>query len=115
MTYVDMFIAPVPIANRDLYCQHSQRCAALFKEFGAINQVECWGDDIPEGQVTSFPLAVQTKEGEAVVAGWVLWPSKEARDAGWEKIMQDPRMQSEEMPFDGKRLIHGGFETLFET
>ena len=117
MAYVDCFIAPVPTAKREAYLQHSEQMAALFKENGAIKQVECWGDDIPPGEVTSFPMAVQCKDDETVVTGWLIWPSKDTRDAAWEKIMQDPSMHdgSNPMPFDGKRLIHGGFEMMFET
>ena len=117
MAYVDCFVAAVPTANRETYRQHSEQMAGIFKENGAIKQVECWGDDVPKGEVTSFPMAVQSKEDETVVVGWLIWPSKEVRDGAWEKIMQDPRMHngSNPMPFDGKRLIHGGFDMIFET
>jgi uncharacterized protein YbaA (DUF1428 family) len=88
----------------------------VFKEHGATRVVEAWGDDVPDGKVTSFPLAVQRKDDETVVFSWVEWPSKQARDAGWQKIMADPRMQPEAnpMPFDGQRLIYGGFAPLVE-
>jgi uncharacterized protein YbaA (DUF1428 family) len=97
MSYVDGFVAAVPTANRDAYRKHAESAAAVFKEHGAIKVVECWGDDVPEGKLTSFPLAVK-------------------RAAGWAKVMADPRMEPDvnPMPFDGKRLIYGGFEVLVE-
>ena len=77
--------------------------------------VECWGDDVPDGKVTDFRRAVQAEDGETVVFSWIEWPSKAVRDAGMAKLMADPRMQSNDMPFDGKRMIYGGFATLFDT
>jgi len=74
--------------------------------------VECWGDDVPEGKLTSFPLAVQRQEGETVVFSWITWPSKAVRDEGMKKAMADPRFADMKMPFDGKRLIYGGFEVI---
>jgi uncharacterized protein YbaA (DUF1428 family) len=114
MNYVDGFVAAVPTANRDKYLRHAQDAAVVFKEHGALQVVECWGNDVPEGKVTSFPMAVQRKDDEAVVFSWVTWPSKEVRDEGWKKIMADPRMEPDKnpMPFDGKRLIYGGFEMI---
>jgi uncharacterized protein YbaA (DUF1428 family) len=116
MTYVDGFVAAVPTANRELYLKHAEACAVVFKEQGALRVVECWGDDVPEGKVTSFPMAVQRKGDETVVFSWVVWPSRQARDEGMKKVFADPRMQPEmnAMPFDGQRLIFGGFEVLFE-
>jgi uncharacterized protein YbaA (DUF1428 family) len=116
MSYIDGFAAAVPTANREKYRKHAEEAAKVFKEYGALKVVECWGDDIPDGQVTSFPMAVKRQDDETVVLSWVLWPSKEARKAAWEKIMSDPRMQPDrnQMPFDGKRLIYGGFELLLE-
>jgi uncharacterized protein YbaA (DUF1428 family) len=116
MSYVDGFVAAVPSANREAYREHAGKAAAVFKEHGATRVVEAWGDDVPDGKVTSFPLAVQRKDDETVVFSWVEWPSKEARDAGWAKIMADPRMQPEAnpMPFDGQRLIYGGFSPIVE-
>lgn len=116
MSYVDGFVAAVPTANRGAFLSHAKDSAVIFKEHGALNCVECWGDDVPEGKLTSFPMAVKREDGETVVFSWVLWPSKAVRDAGWEKIMADPRMTTEAnpMPFDGKRLIFGGFEAILE-
>jgi uncharacterized protein YbaA (DUF1428 family) len=114
MNYVDGFVAAVPTANRDKYLRHAQDAAVVFKEHGALQVVECWGNDVPEGKLTSFPMAVQRKDDETVVFSWVIWPSKAIRDEGWKKVMADPRMQPETnpMPFDGKRLIYGGFEMI---
>jgi len=116
MSYIDGFVAAVPTANRDAYRRHAEAAAIVFKEHGAIKVVECWGDDVPDGKITSFPLAVQRKADETVVFSWLVWPSKAVRDAGMAKVMADPRMKPDvnPMPFDGKRLIYGGFEVLFE-
>ncbi len=114
MSYVDGFVAAVPTANREAYRRHAELAAKMFKEHGALSVVECWGDDVPEGKLTSFPLAVQRKEDETVVFSWITWPSRALRDEGWKKVMADPRMQPDTnpMPVDGKRLIYGGFEEL---
>jgi len=114
MSYVDGFVAAVPTANRDKFVQHAKAMAAVFKECGALQVVDCWGDDVPEGKVTSFPMAVQRKADETVIISWIMWPSKSVRDEGWKKVMADPRLSPEknEMPFDGKRLIYGGFQMV---
>jgi uncharacterized protein YbaA (DUF1428 family) len=114
MNYVDGFVAAVPTANRETYRAHAARAAVVFKELGALSIVECWGDDVPEGKVTSFPMAVKCEPDETVVFAWITWPSREVRDAGHRKMAQDPRMgqDSNPMPFDGKRLIYGGFEVI---
>jgi uncharacterized protein YbaA (DUF1428 family) len=116
MDYVDGFVAAVPTANRERYTKHAKAAAAVFKEHGALRVVECWGDDVPEGKVTSFPMAVQCKDDETVVFSWITWPSRNARDAGMKKVMVDARMQPDKnpMPFDGKRLIYGGFQILVD-
>ena len=116
MNYVDGFVCAVPTANRDAYQTHAAKAAPLFKEFGALTVVETWGDDVPDGKLTSFPLAVQRKDDETVVFSWITWPSKQVRDEAWKKVMADPRMTAESnpMPFDGKRLIYGGFQTILE-
>ena len=116
MTYIDGFVAAVPTANREAYKKHAASAAALFKEYGALKVVECWGDDVPEGKVTSFTMAVQRKDDETVVFSWITWPSREARDAGMQKVMADPRTKPESnpMPFDGKRLIYGGFSVIVD-
>jgi uncharacterized protein YbaA (DUF1428 family) len=116
MTYIDGFVAAVPTANRDAYKKHAAKSVPVFKEHGALKIVECWGDDVPDGKLTSFPMAVQKKHDETVVFSWIVWPSKQARDEGMKKVMADPRSQpgANPMPFDGKRLIFGGFEVLVE-
>src|SRR5262245_31327172 len=81
MTYIDGFVAAVPTANREKFKKHADEAAAIFKEYGALSVVECWGDDVPEGKITSFPMAVQRKDDEIVVFSWIVWPSKEARKA----------------------------------
>jgi len=114
MNYIDGFVAPVPVANREAYREIATMYAGLFKEHGALSVVECWGDDVPEGKVTSFPMAVRREAGETVVFSWVTWPSRATRDAGWKTLMADSRMQPGRHPevFDGQRLIYGGFEVL---
>ena len=116
MNYVDGFVIAVPTARKDTYLHHATVAAEVFKEFGALEIVECWGDDVPEGKVTSFPMAVKRKEDETVVFSWITWPSKAVRDEGMKKSMEDARLQPETnpMPFDGKRLIYGGFEAIVE-
>ena len=112
MAYVDTFIAPVKEENREEYLKHAQEMWVLMKEFGALKTTELWGDDIPPGEVTSFPFSVKLEAGEQVVVGIVEWASKEARDQGWEKMRTDERMQGP-MQFDGKRMIFGGFSQIF--
>ena len=116
MSYIDGFVAAVPTANRETYRAHASRAAAVFKEHGALKCVECWGDDVPDGEQTSFPMAVKRQPDETVVFAWIAWPDKAARDAGMAKVMADPRMQPdvEPMPYDGKRLIYGGFQTIVD-
>jgi len=116
MEYVDGFVAAVPTANRNVYRKHAESAAAVFKQHGALRVVECWGDDVPEGKLTSFPMAVKRKEDETVVFSWITWPSRQVRDEGMKKAIADPRLQPDRnpMPFDGKRLIYGGFEVLVD-
>ena len=112
MTYVEGFVLAVPTANKDAYRKHAAEAAPLFKEFGATRMVEAWGDDVPDGKVTDFKGAVQAKDDEAVVFSWIEYPDKATRDAANEKMMTDPRMKEmgANMPFDGKRMIFGGFD-----
>jgi uncharacterized protein YbaA (DUF1428 family) len=116
MNYIDGFVVPVPTEQRAAYLEAAERAAAVFKENGALSVVECWGDDVPEGKLTSFPLAVQRKEDEAVVFSWITWPSRAARDEGMKRSMADPRLQpgTHPMPFDGKRMIYGGFQVIVD-
>jgi uncharacterized protein YbaA (DUF1428 family) len=113
MDYVDGFVAAVKTARREEYRAFNERILPMFKEYGALQVVECWGDDVPEGEVTSFSMAVKREADESVVFSWVTWPSKEVRDAAWVKIIEDERMAGD-MPLDGKRLIHGGFQLIVD-
>jgi uncharacterized protein YbaA (DUF1428 family) len=112
MFYVDGFVVPVPTAKKEAYRDIAQAAAQVFKDHGALTVVECWGDDVPPGKVTSFPLSVQLKDDETVVFSWITWPSRSVRDSGMAKAMADPRLQTKDMPFDGQRMIFGGFESI---
>ena len=114
MSYVDGFVIAVPTANREQFKKHAEPAAAVFIENGALSLAECWGDDVPDGKVTSFPMAVKLKDDETVVFSWIVWPDKATRDKGMEKLMADPRLQPDvnPMPFDGQRMIFGGFDML---
>lgn len=116
MSYIDGFVAAVPTANREKYVRHASDAGAVVREYGATEFVECWGDDVPDGEVTSFPMAVKCKPEETVVFSWIVWPDKGARDRGMKQLMEDPRLQPDvnPMPFDGKRLIYGGFEVVVQ-
>lgn len=116
MAYIEGFVAAVPAANKDIYTKHATEAWTLIKEFGASRMVETWGDDVPDGKVTDFRGAVKAKDDEVVVFSWFEFPSKEARDAANAKMMEDPRMEEmgKSMPFDGKRMIYGGFDTLVD-
>ncbi|MGJ8692338.1 MAG: DUF1428 domain-containing protein [Thalassotalea sp.] len=116
MSYIDGFVAAVPTENKEKYLVHAKLSAVVFKDHGALKITEAWGYNVPDGEVTSFPMAVQCSKDETVVFSSVMWPSKEVRDDAWQAIMADPRMDPEQnpMPFDGKRLIYGGFEVILE-
>jgi uncharacterized protein YbaA (DUF1428 family) len=116
MAYVDGFVAAVPTANRETYLDYARKFDALFIAHGALKAVECWGDDVPEGKETSFTMAVKREPDESILFSWITWPSKEVRNAAWEKLMQLPEMQpgANVMPFDGKRMIYGGFDVILE-
>jgi len=114
MGYVDGALVPVPASKKDAYRDMAAKAAALFKEYGATRVVEAWGDDVPDGKVTDYKGAVKATSDEKVVYAWIEWPSKEVRDEGWKKVMADPRMRPDNMPFDGKRMIHGGFAPILD-
>lgn len=116
MTYVNGFVVPVPTANREAYIRMAEAAAVVFKEHGALHLIEAWGVDVPDGEVTSFPMAVKIEDGETVVFSWIVWPSKEVCDAAMPKVMADKRLHEWEtsMPFDGKRMIYGGFEVIVD-
>ena len=116
MKYIDGFVAAVPTARREAFRTHALTAAEVLKEYGALQVVECWGDDVPDGEITSFPMAVKCRSDETVIFSWIVWPSRDVRNAAMEKVRADPRFHPDTnpMPFDGKRLIYGGFEFLVE-
>jgi uncharacterized protein YbaA (DUF1428 family) len=116
MAYIDGFVIAVPTANKDKFLEHARTFDPVFIEYGATRVVEGWGDDVPDGKQTDFRRAVQGKADETVVFSWVEWPDKATRDAGMKKMMEDPRMdpKANPMPFDGARMIYGGFEQVVE-
>ncbi len=116
MTYIEGFVLAVPAANKDSYRRHAAEAAPLVKEFGVLRHVEAWGDDVPDGKVTDFRRAVQARDDEVVVFSWFEYPDRATRDATNQKMMTDPRMEDmgSSMPFDGKRMIVGGFGALLE-
>ncbi|MEP6908427.1 MAG: DUF1428 domain-containing protein [Pseudoxanthomonas sp.] len=114
MGYADGFLLAVPTANKQAYADFTRTFDTIFMEFGATRIVEAWGDDVPDGTDTDFRKAVQATADETVGFSWVEWPDKATRDAGMEKMMEDPRMDpatpgNPEMPFDGTRMVYGGF------
>ena len=119
MSYIDGFVIAVPTANKQKFIEHARHFDAMFIELGAIRVIEGWGDDVPDGKVTDFRRAVQATAEETVAFSWVEWPDKATRDTAMKKMMEDPRMDPSTpgnlpMPFDGKRMIFGGFEQLVE-
>ncbi len=120
MAYVDGFVIAVPSANKQAFIDHARMIDPLFMELGATRIVECWGDDVARGQVTDFYRAVQAKEDEAVCFSWVEWPDKATRDAAMARMQalmeSDERWSLEKhpMPFDGRRMIFGGFMPVLE-
>ncbi|MTV39090.1 DUF1428 domain-containing protein [Duganella radicis] len=118
MSYIDGFVVPVPKDKIEAYKQMSLACGAIWKEYGALEYRETIGDDVPAGKVTSFPQSVNLLEGEVVAFSWIVYESRARRDEVNEKVMKDARMasymQPENMPFDGKRMIYGGFEMLID-
>lgn len=113
MTYYSGFLLAVPTANKQAYIDHAKKAWPMFQRFGALSMVEAWGDDVPHGKVTDFYMATQAKDDETIVFSWIEWPDKETAGAAYEKMMSDPDMQQMgEMPFDGMRMIWGGFEPV---
>ena len=115
--YIDGFVVPIPAGNEQAYRDLADIGATVFLEHGATRVVETFGDDLMDGKVTDYRKAVDAQDGETIAYSWVEWPDKDTRDAGWTKVMEDPRMQhgDKPMPFDGKRMIYGGFATLVDT
>ena len=115
MAYISGFVAAVPTGNKDSYIEHARKAWPLFQQRGARRMVENWEDDVPDGKVTSFPMAVKRRAGEAVVFSWIEWPDKATSDACFASMQTDPAWEAMwEMPFDGKRMIFGGFEPLVD-
>lgn len=114
MAYIDGFLAAVKTAKKDEYKTFAEFAAGVFKDHGALELVECWGEDVPDGKLTSFPMAVKLEPDETVVFSWIRWPDKETRTKGLDAVFKDKRMASAEMPFDGARMIFGGFDLLME-
>lgn len=114
MAYIDGFVIAVPTAKKEAFIDHAKKTDAVFLEYGATRILESWGDDVPKGKQTDFRKAVEAKEDEAIVFSWVEWPDKATRDAAMAKVMEDPRMKPDQnpMPFDGKRMIYGGFSPV---
>ncbi len=112
--YIDGTVIPVPAANQAAYQEMANRCNPVFLEYGATRVVDAWADDVPDGKVTDFKGAVNKQDDERVVYSWIEWPSKEVRDAAWPKVMADPRVKDHAVPFDGKRLIYGGFRPILD-
>jgi uncharacterized protein YbaA (DUF1428 family) len=112
--YVDGFVIPVAKDKVDAYKSHARKAGEVWMEHGALSFVECVGDDVPYGKLTSFPRAVQATDDETVIFSWIVYRSRADRDAIVEKVMADPRIKGDDMPFDAKRLIFGGFEMLFQ-
>ncbi len=117
MAYIDGFVIAVPTADKEKFRQHALDVDTLFTKHGAVQVIEAWGEDVPKGETTDFFKAVKAKNNETVVFSWIIWPDKAARDAGNAKVfaeMQEMDKSKMEMPFDGKRMIFGGFEALVE-
>ncbi|RYZ66695.1 MAG: DUF1428 domain-containing protein [Proteobacteria bacterium] len=114
MPYVDGFVIAVPRANKAAYLEQATWFSKVVKEYGATRVVECWSDEVPDGKVTDFKMAVKATAEEAIVFSWIEYPSKEIRDAATAKVMADERMEKMKMPFDGSRMIVAGFDSILE-
>ena len=115
MPYVDGFLIAVPSDRKEDYRRMAEEIWPAFRKYGALSTMECWGDDVPDGKLTSFPMAVKLEPGETVVFSWIVWPDKAARDRCMASMRDDPDFaEPAEMIFDGKRMIFGGFEPIFE-
>ena len=118
MPYVDGFVVPLSKKNIETYREVAGKCGAIFREYGALQFRECIADDVKPGKITSFPQSVNLEADETVIFSWVVYKSRAHRDEVNDKVMKDPRMaemmKPENMPFDGKRMIYGGFEVLID-
>ena len=117
MSYIDGFVLAVPTANKEAFRANAEKVDVLFKKHGALQVIEAWAEDVPTGKTTDFYKAVKAKDDESIVFSWIIWPDKAARVAGNEKVFADMQAMGEDamqMPFDGKRMIYGGFDVLVE-
>ncbi len=114
MSYIDGVVAAVPTARKDQYVAYCRAIAKVFRRHGALAVHDAWGADVPPGKQTDFYRAVQAAPEETVTIGWIIWADKAAREKGWAGVMEDPDMHANQMPFDGKRMIYGGFDTISE-
>lgn len=114
MAYVDGFLIPVPNARKDEYTAHEEKWWPWFRDHGATAMTVCWGDDVKSGKVTDFQRAVALEPDETVVFAWMVWPDKATRDKAFDGMMDDADMGMAEMPFDGKRMVFGGFTPIVE-
>ena len=112
MAYIDGVMTPTKAGDRDAFIAAARKMAALFREYGATRVADGWGSDVPNGKQTDMKRAVAAEPGEVVTFGWVEWPDKPTRDTAWAKLMADERMKDMQMPFDGRRMIFGGFELV---
>jgi uncharacterized protein YbaA (DUF1428 family) len=115
MSYVTGFLTPVPSANKSAYVASARQGWDMFKKYGAVAMTECWGEDVPDGKMTSFPMAVKKKDDEVVVFSWLIWPDRKTADDAWARMQEDPAMKDMQMPFDGQRMMWGGFTPVFES
>ena len=114
MAYIDGVLCAVQSSTNEVYKTPAEEMAAEFKKYGALSVVECWGNEVPDGKLTSMPMAVKCKEDETVVFSWITWPSKDARDSGWGRLMEESEALAKPFPFDASRMIYGGFDVMFE-
>ena len=114
MAYITGFLTPVKTENKERYIESARTSWPMFKGYGATAQIENWGVDVPDGKLTSFPMAVKLEEGEVVVFSWLKWPDRATADACWQQMEKDPAFADMDMPFDGKRMMWGGFDVIFD-
>ena len=115
MSYVSGFLVPVPNDRKEEYLKMAAEAAEMFREYGAAEMMEAWGEDVRDGKVTDFRRAVQATEGETVVFSWIVWPDRATADAAEKKMREDERMKPPaDAPFDGRRMVFGGFAPIFE-
>ena len=114
MSYITGFLLPVPAAKKEAYIESARKSWPLFQKYGAIEHVEAWGEDVPAGKITGFDLAVKKEADEEVVFSWLRWPDRATADKCFAEMMNDPDFEGMDMPFDGKRMMWGGFAPIFE-